>query len=277
LLPPLPPPGTIPLPRPQETPLLRLETAALTHVGRRRLRNEDAFVLAPELGLAVVADGMGGHPAGDVASGLAGSEVRSHFSDPPARSGGPPQADPRSRSALGEAMAAAVVRADARIRSEADSDPGRAGMGTTLTALVIARDEGRAVIGHVGDSRAYMYERGGLRQLTRDHTWVQQQIEAGALAPEDAHGHPWAHVLSQALGVGDGIACDVIERETTPGQVYLLCTDGLTTMLPDVAIERTLGDALPEGLDAAAQALVDAANEQGGVDNITVVLVAIEP
>ena len=220
---------------------------------------------------------MGGHPAGDVASGLAGSEVRSHFMDrPAAEGGGSLQSERASRSPLGRAMADAVVRADARIRSVADADPERAGMGTTLSALVIARDQGRAVIGHVGDSRVYIYDGGGLQQLTRDHTWVQQQVEAGALAPEDARGHPWAHVLSQALGVGDAIACDVIEREVAPGQVYLLCTDGLTTMLPDFAIERMLEDTLPGGLAATARALVDAANERGGVDNITVVLVAIE-
>jgi PPM family protein phosphatase len=219
---------------------------------------------------------MGGHPAGDVASGLAGSEVRSHFADQPIEDeGGSPGADGRSRSALGRAMADAVDRADARIRSEADADPDRAGMGTTLSALIIAHETGRAVIGHVGDSRVYIYDGGGLRQLTRDHTWVQQQVEAGALSPDDARGHPWAHVLSQALGVGEGIACDVIEREIAPGQIYLLCTDGLTTMLPDAAIARTLASTLPAGLDKAARALVDAANERGGVDNITVVLVAV--
>jgi protein phosphatase len=210
-----------------------------------------------------------------VASGLAGAEVRSHFAAPIGADGAP-DSDGGSRSALGRTMADAVGRADARIRSEADADPERAGMGTTLTALLVARDGGRAVIGHVGDSRVYIYDGDRLRQLTRDHTWVQQQIDAGALAPEDARGHPWAHVLSQALGVGEGIACDVIERVVAPGDVYLLCTDGLTTMLPDRAIERTLEETLPGGLPVVARALVDAANARGGVDNITVVLVAIE-
>jgi serine/threonine protein phosphatase PrpC len=241
-------------------------TAALSDRGLRRARNEDAYVLEPEIGLAVVADGMGGHPAGDVASGLAADEVRHHFA-----------AQREWPSPVGEAMVEAVHLADARVRREGDSDPDRAGMGTTLTALLIPPGWNHAVIGHVGDSRAYVYEDGRLRQLSRDHTWVQQQIDAGALSPGDARGHPWAHVLSQALGVGEEVACDLIEREVAPGQVYLLCTDGLTTMLTDVLIERALEDALPLGLEAAARALVDAANDRGGIDNVTVALVAIEP
>lgn len=173
-------------------------------------------------------------------------------------------------------MVEAVRSADALIRSESAADPERTGMGTTLTALLLAAD-GRAVIAHVGDSRGYLYQDRQLAQLTRDHTWVQAQVDAGALLPGDAQGHPWAHVLSQALGVGEPPMRDVVEVEARAGQVYLLCSDGLTTMLPDVAIERTLQDALPKGLDAAARALVDAANDRGGLDNITVVLVALEP
>ena len=246
-------------------PLPRLLVTALSDRGRRRTRNEDAFVVEPGLGLVVVADGMGGHPAGHVASGVAAAEVGRHF-----------RSFRGSPDELGGAMAEAVRRADARVREEGDADPERNGMGTTLTALMIPLPPGRAVIGHVGDSRAYVYEHGRLRQLSRDHTWVQQQIDAGALSPGDARGHPWAHVLSQALGVGDDLACDVIEREVAPGEVYLLCTDGLTTMLTDLAIERALEDALPNGIEAAARALVDAANDRGGVDNITVALVAIE-
>jgi protein phosphatase len=208
---------------------------------------------------------MGGHPAGDVASALAATEVRLHL-----------EASRGSSLPPGDAMAEAVHKADARVREAGDSAPDRTGMGTTLTALLVQPPRSRAVIGHVGDSRAYVYERGRLRQLSRDHTWVQQQIDAGALAPGDARGHPWAHVLSQALGVGEEIACDVIERDVAPGQVYLLCTDGLTTMLTDVVIERALEASLPLGLDAAARALVDAANDGGGVDNVTVALLAIE-
>ena len=264
-------------------PTLCLRSAALTHVGLRRAKNEDCIAIGTKIisesmvepwvalqeldrpRICLVADGMGGHPAGDVASGLAASEVQRHFAT---YRGSPAE--------LGDSMAEAVHRADARVRQEGDADPERNGMGTTLTALMIPLPPSRAVIGHIGDSRAYVYEGGHLRQLSRDHTWVQQQIDAGLLSPGDARGHPWAHVLSQALGVGDELPCDVIEREVVPGQVYLLCTDGLTTMLPDLAIERALEDALPRGIDAAARALVDAANDRGGVDNVTVALIAIE-
>lgn len=209
---------------------------------------------------------MGGHPAGHLASRLAATELAAILS-----------AAPDSRSSPGVRMAEAVARVDARIRGEALADPERAGMGTTLTALQIEPALGRLVIGHVGDSRAYLYQGGRLRQLTRDHTWVQQQIDAGRLDPGEAREHPWSHVLSQALGVGDPVACEVIERRPTPGEIYLLCTDGLTTMLHDVAIERALADGLAGGLEAAARSLVERANDRGGADNVTVVLIAIEP
>lgn len=243
-------------------------------MGRRRARNEDALGLEEGSGLALVADGIGGLPAGDVASALAVSAARSHLGDgrlPAALS-----TLPGSRSPLGERMLEAVFVADQRVRMEAAADPAKAGMGTTLTALALRADEGRAVIGHVGDSRAYLYRDGRLLQLTRDDSWVQEQMDSGRLSAGEARGHPWAHVITQGVGVGDEIAPELVERDAAPGDVYLLCTDGLTTMLTDVAIERSLAVALPAGLDAATRSLVDAANDCGGYDNITVVLVRID-
>jgi protein phosphatase len=251
-----------------------ISIAASTDHGRVRRKNEDAFAADPVLGLAVVADGMGGHPAGDVASRMAAQTVRAWRSSLPSLpSFLPPR--PGSRSPMGAGMAEAVLRADALVRQAGLADPTYAQMGTTLTSLLVDPTAARAVVAHVGDSRAYVYDEPRLRQLTRDHSWVQQQIERGALDPSEARGHPWGHVLVQALGVGESIEPDVIELETRAGQVYLLCTDGLTNMLPDVAIERVLEDTLPRGLDAAARALVDAANDRGGADNITAVLVGI--
>lgn len=244
-----------------------LATAAATHVGRVRRRNEDSFLVDPTLALAVVADGMGGHPAGDVASRMAVDELRAILDT---------TASEESSLGRGEGMVEAVRTADAHIRAEGASNPERSQMGTTLTALVFDPDAARVLIVHVGDSRAYLYDDGRLRQLTTDHTWVQQQIDAGALTPAEARGHPRGHVLTQVLGVGDGIEPQLVELGVRVGQLYLLCSDGLTTMLPDIAIERVLVDALPQGLDAAARALVDAANDRGGVDNITVVLGRIE-
>lgn len=254
--------------------MAQLQAAAATDRGRVRRRNEDAYVLEPDLGLAAVADGMGGHPAGDVASRLASEELRARLSRVDALPSFTPR-QPASRSPMGASMAAAVLSADARVRAAAESDEEQAQMGTTITALLFDAERARAVVGHVGDSRAYLYDDGRLRQITRDHTWVQQQIERGALREAEARGHPWAHVLVQALGVGDPVEPEIVELEARAGQLYLLCTDGLTTMLPDVAIERALADALPRGLDATARALVEAANDRGGVDNVTVVLVRV--
>ncbi len=240
-----------------------LAVAAASDRGRSRTRNEDAHLVDGSVGLIVVADGMGGHPAGDLASALAVQEVAAHLRAP--ASPGP----------LGARMRQAVLRADARVRDGGSTEPAHLGMGTTLTALLAPPGGGRAVIGHVGDSRAYLFDQRGIRQLTRDHTWIEQQIAAGALTRDEAHGHRWSHVLTQAAGSGDEIAPDVLELDATPGQVYVLCSDGLTNMLTDLAIERTLEDILPEGLEATAWALVDRANDRGGIDNITVALLRV--
>ena len=164
--------------------------AGFTDRGRSRHRNEDAFLTDPKLGLAVVADGMGGHRAGHIASTIAAAELRRQLTTrgrlPSSRG-----AQAGSPSPLGERMVDAVKSADARVRSDAASAPERAGMGTTLTALVVRCEELRTIIGHVGDSRAYLYEKQRLRQLTRDHTWVQEQVDRGALPVERATGHPW--------------------------------------------------------------------------------------
>jgi protein phosphatase len=237
--------------------------ASATDRGRARVRNEDAHTVDGALGLLVVADGMGGHPAGDVASATAAEEVTRALGDP------------ASREPLGARMREAVLRADARVRAAAAVDPARHGMGTTVTALIAPPGGARVVIGHVGDSRAYVFAQGRVRQLTRDHTWIEEQIAAGKLTRQQAHGHRWGHVLTQAAGAGDVITPDVLELDASSGEVYLLCTDGLTNMLTDLAIERTLEDTLPLGLEAAAWALVDGANDRGGIDNITVALLRV--
>lgn len=195
----------------------QLATAALTDRDRQRRRNEDAYVLDPDRGIAVVADGMEGHPAGDVASALAADEVERHLvggRPPPS----PVPSQPGSPSALGERMVEAVRVADARLRSEAGANARRKGMGTTLTAMMIRPDEGRVTIGHVGDSRAYLYEGCRLRQLTRDDTWVQEQVDAGTLSRGQARMHPRGHVLTKGVGVGDGIRPGLLEGETVPAR-----------------------------------------------------------
>lgn len=235
--------------------------AGHTDVGRTRARNEDALLLLPLRGLAAVADGMGGHAAGDVASRIAVDVL-----------------DDRTRD-LGPDVAAelaeAVRAAHAAIVKAAGADPELQGMGTTLTALRVDSDGG-AVIVHVGDSRAYRWRGDALEQLTRDQTWVQDQVEAGTLSEERARTHPFSSILTGALGIEDQeIEVQVVEPGCEPGDTFLLCSDGLIARLPDdeiLAVLRDRGD----DLDATARALVDAANEAGGPDNITVALVRAE-
>jgi protein phosphatase len=244
--------------------------AALTDAGRKRRRNEDAVRVDIALGLAAVADGMGGHPAGDLASAVAVQAVFDHL-----RPTLEPPAEAISGRPAGAAMAEAVRGADASVRRAAREDPARAEMGTTLTTLLLPAHDGHAVIGHVGDSRAYRFRSGALELLTRDHTWVWDQLLAGHLTARQARVHPRRSLLTQALGVEASVEPDVLEVEARPGDVFLLCSDGLTEMLDDPVIEALLAGHLPEGLDEAASALVDAANGEGGRDNVTVALLEV--
>jgi PPM family protein phosphatase len=235
--------------------------------GRVRPRNEDTFHLEADTGLAVVADGMGGHPAGAEASRLA---VRT-FLTLVAESANMLT----SSGAWGERMVEAVEEAHRCLLDEGDRDPARAGMGTTLTALHVDPATGRGELVHIGDSRAYRMRDGQLTRLSRDHTWVQEQVEAGVLDASLARVHPMAHVLTRVLGgVRAAPAPQLRTLDGRGGDLYLLCTDGLTAHLSD----EDLGEILSAAPDpaAAAGALVDAANERGGSDNITVALVGVE-
>lgn len=254
------------------TVLLKVSVATLSDVGRRRRRNEDAVGCNPEGGVLVVADGMGGHPAGDVASRLAVEEALESL-----RNGGDAGDDSTSSREGGDHMAEAVRSADRRIRREGLRNPDRAGMGTTLTALHLDVRRGSWHIGHVGDSRAYRFRDGVLDQLTRDDTWVQEQVEAGRIKPENARNHPWGSLLSQAVGLEEPAAPSVLEGDARPGDVFLLCSDGLLAHLEDDDLAEMLRDHADDDLDTTARALVDAANRRGGIDNITVGLLRVEP
>jgi protein phosphatase len=250
---------------------LVITAVARTDVGRVRGRNEDAVLVDGVRGIAVVADGMGGHPAGNVASTLAAAaaveELRALLS------GVSPEED--SPDGLGDGMARAVREADERVRAAAEEDPSRRGMGTTLTAILVEPRSGRAVVGHVGDSRAYRLRSGSLEVLTKDHTWVQEQVDAGRLTPEQARGHPYSSVLTQGVGLENPAEPDVSMHEAEIGDVYLVCSDGLVGMVRDEWIEKLLVETLDRGLAAAADALVDAANRGGGLDNVSVALLEV--
>ena len=226
--------------------------ASLTDTGRKRLRNEDAVVVSSPL--FAVADGMGGAKGGQLAAQIAASV----FSDHASSSG----IDAETH------LRALVVEANRQVFNRAQSDPSLAGMGTTVTAVVL-EDDHLAII-QVGDSRAYRLRGGVLEQLTEDHSLVAELVRSGRLTRDEAALHPQRAVITRALGTDPTVAADVIVTATKPGDVFLLCTDGLTTMVGDGAIEHTLLES--EDAQAAARALVRAANQAGGDDNVSVVV-----
>lgn len=226
--------------------------------GLLRENNEDAARALPELGLFVVADGMGGHVAGEVASRVASDAVVEVFS-----STAPPRRIRDEAPRLGEALMAA----NSAVRREADRLE-LMGMGTTLTALLL---RGRtATIAHVGDSRAYVIRNGELRQLTHDHTLVATLVESGALTPEEAFAHPERHVLTRALGTHGTVQPDVLQVRIPRAARFLLSSDGLHDVVPaPVILELASGADLEE----AAHGLVEVTRSHGAPDNVTVVLV----
>ena len=228
------------------------ERAGLTDPGRKRRENEDALVLEPPL--FAVADGMGGAQAGEVASRLAASAFREfHEAD---------ELDGVDR------VAAIIKEANRRIYERAQRDRQVAGMGTTVTAALVEGD--RVTIGHVGDSRAYRIRDGELEQLTQDHSLVADLVRSGRLTPEEAESHPQRSVITRALGTDPEVDVDTFTVDPAPGDVFLLCSDGLTSMVDDAAILETVRNC--PTLESAGEALVKTANRQGGEDNVTVVL-----
>lgn len=232
------------------------ESAGRTDPGRVRRRNEDSFVLDPPL--FAVADGMGGAQAGEVASRLTAAAFREYH-----------EADDLAPD---ERLQAIIQEANRRIYERARTDADVSGMGTTVTAALLTG--GRVTLGHVGDSRAYRIRNGELEQLTDDHSLVADLMRSGRLTPEEAEGHPQRSVITRALGTDPEVDVDTLAVEAEPGDLFLLCSDGLTTMVAD---EDILGiiDAAPT-LDDAAKELVRAANTGGGEDNVTVVLFGVE-
>jgi PPM family protein phosphatase len=244
---------------------MRWRSAALTDRGRRRDRNEDTFLERPQHHIYAVADGMGGHAAGDVASRLAIAVLDGAFAAAAAL--------PDDPAALARRMAGAFAAANTAILQHSDAHPECGGMGTTLTAVSPLSTTAQCVIGHVGDSRAYLVRNGELTQLTRDHTWVQQQVDAGMLTARAARHHHYASVLNRVLGADDA-GPDTFVVDAAPGDLLLLCSDGLTTMLDDADLHTLLVRELP--LERHAYDLIEAANLRGGADNITVVLLVAD-
>jgi serine/threonine protein phosphatase PrpC len=234
----------------------KLVAAGITDVGRVRAGapNEDGFLdEARRLGLVAVADGMGGHRAGEVASATALEALRAAM-------------------AAGQPLRDAIEGANDAVLEKSVTDHELRGMGTTLTAGTLGTD-GNLLVGHVGDSRAYLVRDGELTQITNDHSLVEEMVRGGELTPEQAESHPRRSIITRALGIDPEVEVDVYPLELRPGDRLLLCSDGLTTMLRGDEIAEILeGEPHPE---RAAQLLVDAANAAGGEDNVTAVVVEV--
>ena len=252
---------------------MRLSHAGTSDVGRKRTHNEDAYLLLPEENLFCVADGMGGHASGEVAARIAVEEMAEFF-----RMTGrdedatwPYKLDP-ARAYDDNRLLTGVKLSNLRIYERAATDQRLRGMGTTLVAVSIPRGTRQALIGHVGDSRAYLLRGGAIRQVTEDHSLLNDYRKTRALTPEEIEAFPHKNVIVRALGMKDTVEVDVAREDLQDGDVLLLCSDGLSGMVADARMAEIVRG-YPKDLRGAAQALVDAANEAGGQDNVTCVLV----
>lgn len=239
---------------------------SLTDTGRVRANNEDALAIVPEAGLVVLADGMGGYNAGEVASALATETVVAHLTTPTSQL-------QTGRSGLTQAVMAAMHAANQAVFNAAQSHDDHRGMATTLVTGVFIG--ARLAIGHVGDSRVYRFRQGHLVRLTRDHSLLQEQVDAGLISPELARLAQHKNLVTRAVGVAPSVDIEVQELVVQPGDTYLFCSDGLNDMLTDAEMAAILRHHPP--LEHAARALLDRANAAGGRDNISLVLVQCAP
>jgi protein phosphatase len=247
-----------------------LEIVRLTDVGQRRDHNEDAVASDIETGLVVLADGMGGYKAGEVASEIAVltlvAELREGLAELPIG-----ETD-TGTGLLGEArvLRDAVAKANSAIYNVSQSQPQCAGMGTTLVAAVFT--DNRVCVGHIGDSRLYRLRGDDFQQITEDHSLLNEQLKSGLITPEQAKVSGNKNLVTRALGIDPTVELELHEYDVEPGDIYLLCSDGLTDLVEDEEIQLTL-TALSANLELAAHQLVQMANDNGGKDNISVILV----
>lgn len=257
------------------TPLLSFKWAVTTDKGLRRTSNEDSHCERPEVGLFVVADGMGGHVAGEVASREAVDAIQAFISDTASADKNRTWPFPFEPELSLEAnrLKAAFRLANRKIAAAiADSSELR-GMATTASAFLAGKTTG--CVAHVGDSRVYVLRDGTLHQITHDHSWVEEQVRAGTMTPSAARQHPWRNVVTRALSGGEDPEVDVTEVEPQPGDRYLLCSDGLFSVVGDPDIAVILGNT-EQSLQDIATALITAANAGGGPDNITALVLEVD-
>jgi protein phosphatase len=250
-----------------------LVAAGRTDVGCVRKHNEDSLHMDPKLGLFVVADGLGGHAAGEVASSIVVERVAKFIEQTIEKDRTWPLEYDVNLSYDGNRLKVALLLSDHAIAEDIRSNPERETMGSTVVAGLIHGD--RLTLAHVGDSRAYLINQDGIRQVTRDHSWVAEQVANGILTPSEARIHPFRNVITQALGNGGELDVSVQEHEFKVLDRLLLCSDGLSGMINDSEILEIVQQSAT--LQVAVDRLIEAAKENGGEDNVTVILVAREP
>ncbi|HVK95610.1 MAG TPA: Stp1/IreP family PP2C-type Ser/Thr phosphatase [Noviherbaspirillum sp.] len=248
---------------------VELEFAAKTDTGLLRSQNEDSVALSPAYGFALLADGMGGYNAGEVASNMATTIAKAALEEGMDTL---QHSNARSPEQLHRLIVESVQRTNNTILDAARNEPQYAGMGTTLVAAVFHED--KVMLAHVGDSRAYLLRDGTLTQLTRDHSVLQEQIDAGLISAEWAHYAQNKNLVTRAVGVSANVEVDIHEHVTQAGDIFMLCSDGLSDMLRSEEIQESL-IRQRHSLQTACDILVQEANEAGGHDNISVVLVQV--
>jgi serine/threonine protein phosphatase PrpC len=257
------------------TPLPSLTWAVTSDPGLKRTSNEDSYSTRPDVGLFVVADGMGGHVAGEVASRVAVEAIEAFIQETAGADKNrtwPFPFDP-TISLEANRLRAAFRLANRKIAAAIADSQDLRGMATTASAVLLGPRG--ASVAHVGDSRVYVLRSGKLEQITHDHSWVEEQVRAGTLTPSAARQHPWRNVVTRALSGGEDPEVDVTEVSPRPGERYLLCSDGLFTVVPDHRIAEILGEpGVP--LESITRSLVESANDGGGPDNITALILQID-
>jgi protein phosphatase len=241
---------------------VHITCAGRTDVGVIRSGNEDSYLMIPDRGIFVVADGMGGHAAGEVASEMAVRFVARELGS----------LKGLADEQVAERMRLAIRTANGAIFQRTLAEHDKRGMGTTVTALTLF--DARFLIGQVGDSRAYLLREGKFVQITKDHSYVQEQVDAGYLTPEQARSHPYSNVITRCVGANSDVVPDIYVGTVKPGDLFLLASDGLTGMLEDWQLAELLaGERMPQHF---VDGLIAEANRHGGLDNITAILVRID-
>ncbi|CAB1085529.1 hypothetical protein JY97_04140 [Alkalispirochaeta odontotermitis] len=241
--------------------MLEITFAGKTDVGRKRSNNEDVFAIEPKLGFCLVADGLGGAAAGELASKIFMETALEVFR----------QADDSTAAEVSKNIQISFNLANQNILKHTQLHPAHKGMG--CTAELMAFYEEGFVLGHIGDSRTYRYRKGRFMRITRDHSLVQDQIEKGVIAPENARNHPMRNVIHKAVGIDSQIELDIVKSKVLPRDQYLLCSDGLTDMVEDEKILNALK--LDLSLDQKVDQLIEMALSAGGRDNVSIVLLEI--